>query len=758
MSQRKFCAFEGLRPSVCRHLFFCLQVCCIALCSCSVGQHIPEGALYLDKVGVESGDPEATKPLLLEDYIVQRPNKKWFGAKVPLRLYCLSKPDALGETHSSFWRKIGEAPVLYDSLRTARTQAIMRQVLAAHGYLHAQVDVSKRMKGRKLQLCYQVSPHERYTIAQLSREVEDPQLALLINGSDTLQALIHEGDPFDSSTLEAERNRITQRLRQTGYYKFNKEYITFVADTLPHSTGVRLTMHIAMQREDGRSLPQAHQQMRIGAITYHIDDSTAFRPSLLHANTAIQTGELFNEEHQKATYSNLMRLQAIANSHIRFTERPNTNTLDCDIFVNHAKPLSFAIDVEGTNSAGDLGAALALTFADKNLFRGSEYFSIKLRGAYEAISGLSGYDGDSYTELGAETSLQFPRFLLPFVSRNYAITHQATSEISLQWNSQNRPEFHRRVLTAAWRYHWKSRSQRVAHRFDLLEMNYIYMPWISQTFKEQYLDSIGKQNAILQYNYENILITKIGYSYSYNSLGTNAATTYGKNATTLRFSVETSGNVLNAITGLTDSKRDDNGNRTFCGIAFAQYAKASFDIARSLPIDENNSLALHAAFGIAVPYGNSDQLPFEKRFFAGGANSVRGWSVRSLGPGAYSGADRQINFLNQSGDVKLDLSAELRSFLFWKISGAFFIDAGNIWTIKKYDDQPDGEFRFNKFLEQIAVSYGLGLRLNLDFFILRLDAGMKAINPAYSGRQHYPIIHPNLDRDFAFHFAVGLPF
>ena len=729
-----------------------------ALSSCSVSRHIPEGALYLDRVSVESSDPEATAPFLLDDYIVQRPNKKWFGAKVPLRLYCLSKPDAEGETHSSFWRKVGEAPVLYDTLRTARTQLIMRQVLASHGYLHADVNVSKRLKGNKLHLSYQVAPHERYTIASLRREVEDPQLALLLNGSDTLLSLLHTGAPFDTGTLEAERDRITNRLRQTGYYKFNKGHITFVADTLPHSTRIALTLHVALQQDDNRSLPRAHPQMRIGDINYHLDDSTAFRPSLLRTSTAIVPGELFNEQHQLATYSNLMRLQAIAHSHIRFTERPASDTLDCDIFVSHAKPLSFAVDVEGTNSAGDLGAALALTFADKNLFHGSEYFSIKLRGAYEAISGLSGYEGDSYTEVGVETSLKFPQFLLPFVSRNYGITHQATSEISLQWNTQNRPEFHRRVLTAAWRYHWKSRSQRVAHRFDLLEVNYIYMPWISQTFREQYLDSIGKQNAILQYNYENILITKIGYTYSYNSLGTNAATTYGKNATTLRFSVETSGNLLNAITGLTDGKRDDNGSRTFCGIAFAQYAKASFDIARSLPIDENNSLALHAAFGIAVPYGNSDQLPFEKRFFAGGANSVRGWSVRSLGPGAYSGADTQINFLNQSGDVKLDLSAELRSFLFWKISGAFFIDAGNIWTIKKYDDQPDGEFRFDKFFEQIAVSYGLGLRFNLDFFTLRLDAGMKAINPAYSGRDHYPLIHPDLDRDFAFHFAVGLPF
>ena len=175
-------------------------------------------------------------------------------------------------------------------------------------------------------------------------------------------------------------------------------------------------------------------------------------------------------------------------------------------------------------------------------------------------------------------------------------------------------------------------------------------------------------------------------------------------------------------------------------------------------IDHNNSLAMHVGIGVAVPYGNTDVLPFEKRYFAGGANSVRGWSVRSLGPGGYKSSDNRINFLNQSGDIKLDINLEWRTFLFWKINGALFIDGGNIWTIRRYADQPDGEFRFDKFFKQLAFSYGIGLRMSLDFFTLRFDAGMKAINPAYSGKDHYPIFHPDFSRDFAFHFAVGLPF
>jgi outer membrane protein assembly factor BamA len=165
------------------------------------------------------------------------------------------------------------------------------------------------------------------------------------------------------------------------------------------------------------------------------------------------------------------------------------------------------------------------------------------------------------------------------------------------------------------------------------------------------------------------------------------------------------------------------------------------------------------ALGIAYPYGNSDILPYEKRYFAGGANSVRGWSVRSLGPGSFLGTDGRVDFINQTGDVKLDMSVEFRAHLFWKFDGALFVDAGNIWTLRNYKDQPGGQFKWNTCWEQIAVSYGLGLRLNLNYFLLRLDAGMKAINPAYQdAKRHYPIANPNFKRDFALHFAVGLPF
>ena len=375
-------------------------------------------------------------------------------------------------------------------------------------------------------------------------------------------------------------------------------------------------------------------------------------------------------------------------------------------------------------------------------------WSVQLRGAFEAITGLEGYKNEDYEEYGLETKLTFPRFVAPFLSRSFRRNINATSEVSLSYNLQNRPEFHRRVFSAGWRYRWGEPHHHTTYKLDLLDMNYIYMPWISETFKHEYLDSVSSRNAILRYNYEDLFIMKIGFGLSYNN-GVRA----------LKANFETAGNLLNLSSNLFSFKKNTDGQYTLFNIAYAQYVKVDFDYTRVFQFDTHNSLVLHGGIGVAYPYGNSKILPFEKRYFSGGANSVRGWGVRRLGPGTYRGTNGGIDFINQTGDIKLDLNVEYRTFLFWKINGALFIDAGNIWTIRKYDEQPGGEFRFDKFYKQIAVSYGLGLRLNFDYFILRFDAGMKAINPAYeNSREHYPLLHPKWSRDFTFHFAVGLPF
>jgi hemolysin activation/secretion protein len=320
--------------------------------------------------------------------------------------------------------------------------------------------------------------------------------------------------------------------------------------------------------------------------------------------------------------------------------------------------------------------------------------------------------------------------------------------VSLLYDSQDRPEFLRRVLSAGWHYQWKPQNSFHSYRMDLIDLNYVFMPWISQTFREEYLDNTSNSNAILSYNYEDLLIMKIGFGYAYNN-----------GRTALKTNLETAGNLLDFYAHTFDTSQNSLGQSVVFNIAFAQYVKADVDFIHRLYEGDNSQLVFHVGLGVAYPYGNSRVLPFEKRYFAGGANSVRGWSVRSLGPGSYKDKDGRINFITQTGDMKLDLNLEYRSHLFWKFNGALFLDAGNIWTLRYYPEQEGGQLKLSRLLDDMAVGYGLGLRLNFDYFILRFDLGMKAVNPAYEDDDtHYPLIHPKLSRDLAFHFAVGLPF
>ena len=239
------------------------------------------------------------------------------------------------------------------------------------------------------------------------------------------------------------------------------------------------------------------------------------------------------------------------------------------------------------------------------------------------------------------------------------------------------------------------------------------MPWISETFKRDYLDDVDNRNAILRYNYEDIFIMKMGFGL-----------TYSDEVDAFRLNVESSGNLLSAFSKALNFKINSQGQRTFINIAYASMPRL-ISTTPSGALRRPQCAGAACSIGVAYPYGNSKVLPFEKRYFSGGANSVRGWGVRELGPGGYKGNDGRIDFINQTGDMKLDLNAEYRTPLFWKFEGALFVDAGNIWTLRKYDEQPNGQFKLDKFYKQIAAAYGMGLRLNFDYFILRFDMGMK---------------------------------
>jgi len=738
---------------MCKSINIIVVSTAVLFASCSETKFVPNGSYLLDDVDIQvEGSTAGINPSKMKSYVLQKGNSRWFSTlKIPLTTYSLSGRDSTKWINRTL-KAMGEPPAIFDSTLAERSCTNLSQQLRNDGFLGATVSLQTKMNKRKINAIYTLHPGRPYRIGDVKYAVSDSVINAMQIITDTEKRKIRPGMQFSVTALEQERERITSHLNDIGYYRFNKDYITFEADTVQGENLVDITLviHPYVTQYNQKAV---HPKYKIGKVTFtaprNESDEVRLKEKVLRANTYIETGHSYSSSALKRTYNSFGRLQAVKYTNIVFHESANDSLeLDCDIQLSTNKPNSISFQPEGTNTAGDLGAAALLTLENRNLFHGSEVLSMEFRGAFEAIKGLEGYNNDNFKEYNVQATLTFPRFIAPFLSHDFRRRISATSEVSMLYDMQNRPEYHRRVLSVAWRYKWNNMQHHDKYQIDLLDLNYVSMPWISDTFRSNYLEDNDSRNAILRYNYEDLFIMKFGFRYTYNN-GVNAIST----------NIETAGNLLNACSGMLGSKTDGEGRHTLFNIAFAQYAKADIAYTHYVHLDYDNQLVFHAGLGIAYPYGNSTILPFEKRYFSGGANSVRGWSVRELGPGKYKSRDGNIDFINQTGDIKLDLNMEYRAKMFWKLYGAVFIDAGNIWTIRAYDDQPDGQFRFDEFWKEIAMSYGLGIRFNFDYFIMRFDLAMKAINPAYEDKkEHFPITNPRMSRDFTFHFAVGLPF
>ena len=753
------------------------------LTSCSVNKFIPEEHYLLDEVHIIS-DTEEVQPSMFTSYIRQNPNAKWFNlVKVPMHIYCMSGKDSTN-SFNRFLQKLGDAPVIYDAIVTQKSQREIEKAVRNMGYMRAKVELETEVKKNRIKVNYRIKAGRPYIIQQIAYNIDDMTINDFIE-KDTIHSYLHTGMPFDVVALDNERNRITKLLQNNGYYKFHKDFIVYQADTVRNTFQVNLTMKLLPFQLKKEDVPTKHRQYTIRNVNFLTEDNLInqennytgyqslqhkglqifyqdkmyIRPNTLSNFNYIRPNKLYSEQDVQNTYTSMGRLRALKYTNIRFDEVLDNDSaqLDANVLLTKGKNQSLSFEIEGTNSAGDLGAAASMTFQHRNVFKGSETFTMKVRGAYEAITGLQeGYENDDYKEYGIEASLNFPEFKFPFLSADFKRKIRATSEVGLSFNSQNRPEFTRTLASAKWGYRWVDRKSS-QHRFDLLDVNYIYVPWKSENFKN-YLENLTDRNSILIKSYEDQLIVRMGYTYTYNNANDKSRTSTNRNSYSIRMNLEEAGNLLYLGSKAIHSAPKEDKGYVIANIPFAQYIKGDIDFARNWNIDERNSLVFHIGMGVAYPYGNSQVLPFEKRYFSGGPNSVRGWSVRSLGPGSYKGTEGNMNYINHSGDIKLDVNLEYRTHLFWKFNGAAFIDAGNIWNIRDYEEQEEGTFRFNRFYKQLAVAYGLGLRFDLDYLIIRFDGGMKAVNPMKTGKDKYPFLRPKFSRDFAFHFAVGYPF
>lgn len=759
---------------------------------CSSTRHVPEGKLLLDDVKIKINDSthllDAQKLL---PYVRHRENQKMlWSAKFRLGIYNLSGQDST--TRWNRWmRRLGEAPTIYDPSATVEDAEHLRKAMANRGFLHAavKVDTARNEKGRKMKVCYNLYPNAPYIIRDISYSFPNDTLQTVIM-RDSDRFTVHPGDPLDLDKLDAQRELIVDRLKNRGYYAFAKEFISFNADTVAGSNHVDLLMTVRPESPSDLNnlrmhthhkyivrnifcLPDYDPGVTDDITNYHAADTVNYRditilyadkrylrPDVIFENCFLRRGEIYRARDVNNTYNAFSRLDILKFINIRFMPGGSTGDiefLDAYILLTPGKSQTVSVELEGTNSEGDLGVAAGVNYAHRNIGKGSETLSLKLRGAYESLSGnLGGFIHNRYMEYSAETGINFPKFKAPFLKDEFKRRIRASTEFNLSLNYQERPEYTRIISTAGWNYKWAERRRLNRYTYTPLDINYVYLPESTNNF----INEIAPDNPLLRYSYEDHFIMRMGYSLYHTNKRPDTSTRQSAqtNIYSIRVNAEVAGNFLFALSSIFNHRSNfhEHPYKVF-GIHYSQYFKADADFSYLHIFDSRQALACHGGFGIGVPYGNSSIMPFEKRFYGGGANGVRGWDVRALGPGRFPGSNSVSDFINQCGDIRLELSTEYRAKLFWVIEGALFVDAGNIWTIHNYRNQPYGMFKFNSFYKEIAAAYGIGIRLDFSYFLLRFDLGMKAVNPAIDQYQ-WPIIKPDWKRDSSFHFSIGYPF
>lgn len=743
--------------------------------SCRVTRHIPDDAQVVSRVHIE-GDAGETELSQLRMSILQKPYHRTFGF-LPISTWLWHNDTTRTWTR---WRnRVGSEPPLYDVALTERTRRAMGRVLSSDGYMDAEVSYRVKEKGRKTQVTYEVAAGEPRRLSHVQYIVEDDLLADLIKDDASRNSVLKLGDRLSRNTLESERTRLTSMMRNAGYWDFNKEHVSYIADTMAGSTDVELSVLIAeshevyrigtvyfvtdfdlmdyRRSERGDSLVSSSTRtIGDGYVLQHAGEQCYLRSNTLIENCSVVPGELYTERAVKDTYAAFCRLPLLKYVNLRIEPRADhSNLLDCYVCLTPQNLHSVQFELDGTNTSGDLGFATALTYQHRNLMRGSEVYTIRLKGGYESLTGnVADLVNDNYTEYAVETGIDFPKFLFPFLNEETRRRSRASSAIRATFSWQDRPEYTRIISQASFGYKWYADNLRRRHVFDVIDLSYVYLPKRSDSFME----IIQNAGPISYSSYQSHLILSMGYNlYMGNTTQqTIQRKSVNQDVWTLRINPEIAGNALMGISHIFSLPKED-GSYVVLDQPFEQYVRLDVDWAYSKYLTDRSRLAFHVAGGIAIPYGNSRIMPFEKRYYSGGANSVRGWSVRTLGPGSYCTDGAKLDYFNQCGDVRLDLNMELRSRLFWKIEFAAFLDAGNVWTWEEYESQKGGAIS-KDFYRQLAASWGMGVRLVTDFVVLRLDMGVKAYDPTLEGSDAWRITDPLKSSNRTIHFAVGYPF
>lgn len=755
------------------------------LYSCNPTKYVPEGKTLLNGNHIEINRQGMTQAEL-SPYIRQKPNKKIFGARFHLGLYNLSNINKEKWPHG-WLRNIGEEPVIFDSLIAEKSREQLLTYVSSKGYFDGRVTDSVKTNKRKSDVYYKVDLKSPYTIRNLYYEIEDTTIRKLVY-FDSINCMIQGGSPYDVDVLQSEMNRVQRYIKNHGFYGFSSDYISFRVDSTAGRRQVNIYYDIrAYSKSDmyGRVTYLSHPIYKIKDIYIYPDfvpkdvleggaeylsklDTVNYKGyyfvtsqarsqlkyDLILQSLYLKPGAVYNITNTEQSQSHLMSLKAYRLINIFFsdTDAPEDKTgqdqyLNCHIQLTLLSQQSFNVEIEGTNTAGDLGGALNLIYQHKNLFHGAEQFSMKLKGAFEAMTQKNARLR-STQEYGFETSLRVPRFLFPFLrSEEFVKNYNPTSTILAAYNYQNMPFYTRTIANATFGYSWSGHRYR-SHIVNPLQLNVVKLLKIDTAFREKI-----ESSSYLAYSYRDVMILGASYSFIFNNQKIQKSRDYWF----LRLNAEMAGNMLSAASRMAGAGKVDGSYRIF-GQPFAQYVRTDLDARYNVVLNDVSSIVYRGFVGLGIPYGNSKAIPFEKQYFGGGANGIRAWQVRSLGPGSY--VPEEAEFLNQTADIKLEANAEYRFKLFWILEGAVFADAGNIWTFNKDVARPGAEFRFDKFLKDIAVGTGTGLRFDFKFVTGRVDMGVKLRDPSIAEGSRWIIYNRpySFRNDFTVVLGIGYPF
>lgn len=757
-----------------------LFVLFILLYSCSPTKYVAEKEYLLNRVKVETGDKKVSKAEIKKN-IRQKPNTRILGvARFHLGLYNLSGRNEK-KRFNKWLRRIGEAPVIYNDFMTGRSVEQIKLYLRNKGYYNAEVKDSVYYKKKKAFLTYFVEPGPITTIEEFSYRdkynytsggLPDTVKIMQEILEDTSATLVRSGQPLDVDVLERERERITRNLREKGYFNFSKNFVQYYADTAYTKEAFRawLLMSIVNNPTD----TNAYRKYYIKNININFDydpvllmnrnDSSyidtvygeygiqyrgklKIKPKLILETIQFKIGELYNVKKVLDSYSRLQALNLFKFINIVFREEKG-GFLVCDIQLTPLKRQSYNVFLEGTHNSGNIGVGGNLTYNHRNLFKSGENLTFSIWGALKKEQ-FNESKIFSTKELGAEIKLISPQFWMPvFKMKDFRRNFAPKTSISLSYSYEYTPFYDRRIASAKFGYFWRKADKKWRYNFDLIDLNYVMMQQVDSGFLA------GLRNEYVRSAYESHLILSADFSAVFTDQQLNVPGNYNY----FRANLETSGNLLWALDKLFHAPRvEKDGKRYYkvFGNQYAQFIKADGEYRFNHYLNKANTIVYRLFLGCGYPYGNMKALPFEEAFYGGGANGIRAWQARTLGPGSYESAR---NYPNSVGDFKLEANVEYRFKLFWLLEGALFLDAGNIWNINKYEER-EGSMLRKDFYKQIAMGTGTGLRLDANFFLLRFDWGIKVRDPAKPEHKRFVLWdNGRWMKHTVFNIAIGYPF